>query len=73
MKDDGWILCCQQLPPCGEVVMTKIDDAQGCRNEQTLKRYQREPTTRSLWFTPDDAMYVYYDPTHWKPVAPPQD
>lgn len=43
-------------------VMTKIDDADGVRNEQTLKR------SGNLWFVPDGSMYVYYRPTHWKPV-----
>lgn len=42
------------------MVLTKIDDADGCRNEQPLKR--RGP----LWFKPDGSMYVYYSPTHWK-------
>lgn len=41
-------------------VMTKIDDAHGARNEQTLKRRGR------LWWNPDGSMYVYYTPTHWK-------
>jgi hypothetical protein len=43
--------------------MTKIDDERGVRNEQTLKRQGR------LWFYPDDSMYVYYTPTHWKREA----
>lgn len=43
-------------------VMTKIDDAEGVRNEQSLKRQGR------LWFFPDGSMYVYYAPTHWKPL-----
>ncbi|MDP9651674.1 hypothetical protein [Paraburkholderia caledonica] len=43
-------------------VMTKIDDAAGVRNEQTLKR------RGGLWWFPDDSMYVYYMPTHWKPA-----
>lgn len=47
-------------PPDGKVVMTKIDDAKGCRNEQLLKRQGR------LWFFKDGSMYVYYTPTHWK-------
>lgn len=46
--------------PEGRTVKTKIDDEKGVRNETTLKRRGR------LWFTPDDAMYVYYTPTHWK-------
>ena len=63
-----WVACRDRLPPVDVVVLTKIDDADGCRNEQTLKRYQRSPDTRSLWFTPDGSMYVYYDPTHWAAV-----
>lgn len=41
--------------------MTKIDNENGCRNEQPLKR------RGNLWFLPDDSMYVYYTPTHWTP------
>jgi hypothetical protein len=66
---DQWTACAEKLPPTGEVVMTKIDDSKGCRNEQVLKRYQREPHCRSLWFFPDDSMYVYYTPTHWRPLC----
>jgi hypothetical protein len=36
------------------IVMTKIDDAKGVRNETTLKRMG------NLWWTPDGGMYVYY-------------
>ena len=60
-----WKRCSDQLPPLDVEVMTKIDDSKGCRNEQTLKRYQREPHARSLWFVPGGSMYVYYEPTHW--------
>lgn len=42
------------------VVLTKIDDEHGPRNEGPLKRIGR------LWYTPDGAMYVYYTPTHWQ-------
>jgi hypothetical protein len=45
--------------PEGIVVRTKIDDAEGARNEQMLKRSGR------LWFVPDGSTYVYYSPTHW--------
>ena len=41
-------------------VETKIHDAQGCRNEQVLKRKGR------LWWFEDGSMYVYYTPTHWR-------
>jgi hypothetical protein len=47
--------------PEGEVVLTKIDDREGERNVQKLKRSGR------LWFVPDGSIYVYYSPTHWKP------
>jgi hypothetical protein len=63
-----WVPLNDRLPDVGVVVETKIDDAGGVRNVQTLKRYQREPTTRSLWFVPDGSMYVYYTPTHWRPL-----
>lgn len=47
--------------PEGMVVETKIDDAQGVRNVQTLKR------DGNLWFMPE-GMYVYYTPTHYRPA-----
>lgn len=51
-----------ETAPEDVVVMTKIDDEHGPRNETTLKRI------RGLWWAPDQGMYVYYAPTHWKPV-----
>lgn len=48
--------------PNGEVVLTKIDDGRGVRNEARLKRQGR------LWFFADGSMYVYYTPTHWAPT-----
>lgn len=45
------------------VVMTKIDDANGARNEQALKRKGR------LWYYADESMYVYYTPTHWRSLT----
>jgi hypothetical protein len=47
-------------PPEGSAVLTRIDDERGVRNEQVLRR------RGNLWFFPDDAMYVYYTPTHWR-------
>ncbi len=46
--------------PEGVLVWTKIHDANGCRNEQIMKRIGR------LWFS--DGMYVYYTPTHWRHI-----
>lgn len=63
MNNDGWIKVDDQKPPMCEVVMTKIDDEAGCRNEQTLKL-----VSGRLWFFPDGSMYVYYTPTHWRPA-----
>lgn len=58
-----WIETRILLPENGVVVQTKIDTAEGCRNEQSLKRQG------NLWFIPDGSMYVYYSPTHWRTVA----
>lgn len=49
--------------PEGVTVMTKIDDKDGSRNEAELKRIGR------LWFFPDESMYVYYAPTHYRPTT----
>lgn len=59
---DRWTSTQLQRPEEGVVVWTKIDDKDGCRNEQKLKR------KGNLWWHPDGSMYVYYSPTHWKPV-----
>lgn len=48
--------------PDGEIIETKIDDGKGVRNIRKLKR------SGSLWWFPDGSMYVYYTPTHWRPV-----
>lgn len=58
-----WTKSTDQLPPDGMVVETKIDDKDGVRNETTLKRQG------NLWFFSDDSMYVYYWPTHWRPIS----
>lgn len=55
-----WIETSEKLSPEYLVVFTKIDDNHGCRNIQKLKR------VKSLWFTPNGNMYVYYKPTHWR-------
>jgi len=56
----NWISTKDQLPEEGVVVDTKISNDEGTRNNQQLKR------KGSLWFFPDESMYVYYTPTHWK-------
>jgi hypothetical protein len=52
-----------ETAPEGMAVETKIDDADGPRNEATLLRSGR------LWFMPDRSMYVYYAPTHWRTLT----
>lgn len=49
-----------RLPPENKLLDTKIDDANGCRNEQQLIHHN------GLWWYSDMSMYVYYCPTHWK-------
>jgi len=57
-----WVKCSNQLPQEDIKVMTKIDDSDGIKNEQVLKR------NGNLWFLPDMSMHVYYTPTHWKEI-----
>lgn len=47
--------------PQDRLVMTKIDDDLGSRNEQMLKR------SGNMFFAGD--MYVYYTPTHWRELT----
>lgn len=48
--------------PEGVVVLTKIHGEKGPHNEGRLVRQGK------LWFLPDFSMYVYYTPTHWRPM-----
>lgn len=56
----NWTKFADELPPENVVVDTKIDDANGVRNEQQLK------LKGNLMWTPDGRMYVYYWPPHWR-------
>lgn len=47
--------------PVGKSVMTKIEGADGARNEQVMVK------NGNLWFVGD--MYVYYQPTHWRELS----
>ena len=65
-RDGGWQDI--ETAPEGVEVETKIDDENGCRNQWSLIRRGK------LWFYPDESMYVYYQPTHWRPLPnPPKD
>ena len=54
-----WKSISEVTPPMNQVIKTKIDDANGARNEQELK------WDGKLWWLPDGSTYVYYTPTHW--------
>ena len=56
--------------PLGVEVETKIEDARGEGNVQSLTAIQRTPESRVMWFFPDMSMYVYYTPTHWRHKQP---
>ena len=60
----NWKRLDQDKPPLDTVLMTKIDDAQGCRNEGKLV-FHKTGTGAGMWFVPDLSIYVYYRPTHW--------
>lgn len=58
-----------ETAPEGVEVMTKNDDLIGERNVQSLvKRTRIRDETKPLFWYPDGSMYVYYVPTHWKPM-----
>ena len=60
---ETWVPCSVLLPPERLAVDTKIDDADGVRNQQPLKFW------RNLWWCEDMGMYVYYSPTHWRELG----
>jgi 3-methyladenine DNA glycosylase Mpg len=61
-SEHDWIPVAKELPPEGVEVETKIDDDSGRRNQKTMTLKVR------LWFIHGGAMYVYYTPTHWRPL-----
>lgn len=61
-NNNPWIPLSQQLPENRVTVETKVDDAGGVRNVQNLRRYN------ALWFNENGKTYVYYTPTHWRPL-----
>ncbi len=62
LPPNQWNRCADILPPEGIEVETKIDDHDGIRNVQNLTLHRR------MWFFPDLSMYIYYNPTHWRPL-----
>ncbi len=58
-----WLPITAELPQDNIAVETKIDSGMVERNVAKLVRQGR------LWFFPDISMYVYYQPTHWRPIV----
>lgn len=58
-----WIAVKDSLPEEGKQVWTKIDDEKGIRNVAKLRRKGR------MWLMENRPVYVYYRPTHWKPIV----
>lgn len=63
MTKNNWTALKFLRPKENIIVETKIDDNKGERNIAKLKRF-----SNGLWFLPDDSMYVYYSPTHWRSI-----
>jgi len=59
MKQNNWVKVSDRLPPQNKIVRTKIDEGVRVRDEAKLIRKE------SLWWLPDESMYVYFTPTHW--------
>ena len=55
-----WTPVADALPPSGQVVQVRTPggDVRSLIFEVTL------------WWLPDRSMYVYFTPTHWRPIAP---
>lgn len=58
--EQEWVSVNVLPPPHDVIVETKIEGEKGCRNVQKLRR------RGSLYYFPDNFMYVYYRPTHWR-------
>ena len=59
-KTGKWVPTSSRFPAEGTMVETKIDKGGVVRNVARLRYHS------NLWWTGD--MYVYYRPTHWRPV-----
>lgn len=66
MNTREWRLISTDFPPEDVVVETKISDEAGDRNQAKL-RWRKTPRGW-LWFFADNSMYIYYNPTHWRPI-----
>jgi len=59
MKQNNWVKVSDRLPPQNKIVRTKIDEEGRVRNESRLM------LKGTIWWTPDESVYVYFIPTHW--------
>lgn len=57
-----WVRVTDELPPRGVMVPTKVEDAEGVRNQQDLA-FGLYGT--GLWWSSAE-LYVYYRPSHWR-------
>ena len=62
MSNVEWIPIIERPPAPNVLVETKIADEKGVRNCYDLVYH------RGLFWIPDMSMYVYYTPTHWRPI-----
>lgn len=60
--DLHWTRCEHILPPNGVVVQTKLDEDDGVYIERLAKRHE------TFWFMTSGAVYMFYTPTHWRPL-----
>lgn len=63
VRNPGAWISTEVTPPIEVLLDTKIDDANGLRNEQPMT------FAKNLWWIgwgSGNAMYVYYRPTHWR-------
>jgi hypothetical protein len=59
---EPWTRCEDELPPEGEVVEAKVDDAQVCRQKAIARRGR-------YWYFADGSICLHYAPTHWRRIA----
>ncbi len=57
-----WIATADRLPTQGEIVATKVV------HDGKESMHARLRLVGALWFHATDDFYMYYDPTHWRPL-----
>jgi len=59
MPKENWVKVSHRLPPENKIVRTKMDEDGRVMDESKLIR------KGTLWWLPDESIYVYFTPTHW--------